>query len=576
MEHVILANTIVPSNNNSPTREGEVVNSVTDIPNIELPFIGMPVFVLDEWKLYRVKTLNKDLDRCVEYVEDSSGDVAGVFKWKGEKNSVEDLENETATAQAGDTWSVKDSGNYCFVPESVKLSLNDSSKEVPQGFASAFRKNDDGTISIEVSPNKFETATLAKKSADPDNYDYYLISQEGKQYVYYNNGIGTQLDGGPDAIVMTTVSSHWVSMGGNAVTQAEVENSINTAKTELSTSFTSSLNNKQNTLSDTQMKAVNSGITKTILDELKDGCLASADETNGLIKVKISGTDSYMYVKAAKLTAPSLDMGDTIRYATSATYNITLRTDSDAVIYYTTDGTEPSETSSHATGSVDIAVSNCLAQKSKQVTVKAYAIKNGLKTTQSTTYTIKRKLKVTISAGSSTDYSTTRPITLTTNSTGATIKRGNTESSITTAYTAPFNITSTTTIYAKATKVDWEDSDVTSVEYTVGKDVEIYYGFAKIQPTDVTTLPQKKQGSNITSFKSDNTYTDSHSDSTKRYMWFAILSTLTTTNNGATSGGFEFPFEMEGNTPKKYTIGKYAVYRSAQEIQQGSKTVNFK
>lgn len=60
MTIVTTAGSIRPSLANTPTREGSVVDTVTDIENIELAYEGMIVYVKDTQKLYKITSMRPD------------------------------------------------------------------------------------------------------------------------------------------------------------------------------------------------------------------------------------------------------------------------------------------------------------------------------------------------------------------------------------------------------------------------------------------------------------------------------------------------------------------------------------
>jgi putative transposon-encoded protein len=54
---IILSDGVKISKRNTPTREGEVIQSVKDMVSIPNPYVGMRVFVLNEGVSYEVKSL---------------------------------------------------------------------------------------------------------------------------------------------------------------------------------------------------------------------------------------------------------------------------------------------------------------------------------------------------------------------------------------------------------------------------------------------------------------------------------------------------------------------------------------
>lgn len=60
MTIVTTAGSIRPNLANTPTREGSVVNTISDIENIELAYEGMIVYVKDTQKLYKITSMRPD------------------------------------------------------------------------------------------------------------------------------------------------------------------------------------------------------------------------------------------------------------------------------------------------------------------------------------------------------------------------------------------------------------------------------------------------------------------------------------------------------------------------------------
>lgn len=598
MATINVADSILPKIANKPTREGERVTDISDISNIKLPFVGQIVYVENEGKHYKITQLTEDKRFPLTWKLLSDGDVAGVFKWKGEKNSVEDLDNETATAQAGDTWSVKDVGNYSFVPESRVFRTYGGSKytfidnvTLPQVVSSgqlATVKMTSSNVYAQLSGNDDGGYVLLEVSASNDN-----VTPTGRVLCYDGTALSFSEDG-ENVIKLYKTNAHWMSMGGNAVTKAEVENSINTAKTELSTSFNSSLNDKQNALSSKQMDAINSGITATILTELKDGCLASADETNGLIKVKISGTDSYMYVQAAKLEAPETPdfKGNTTIFATSEVVKIGAECETEgAVIRYSVGENEVTESSPVMTEAGVGIIQDALKDKYEngvQLKVNIRAFKYGIgSSTFSRTFTIYRKIEnptITIKSGT-TDYDSPRYIKITV-PVGTTVRyttNGNTPTTTSgTIYSGEFLLTKTSeetyTVKAIAYREGWSRSGEASKSVTINKKPEVRFGFST--KTGVTgntwsdnaeiesILTNVKKG--ITSMTGGNNYVAT--PATDSYVWFAVLksSNITISKDPANTSGFgSLALQKSGSSIKKYDIGDYYLYRADSLMASG-------
>jgi hypothetical protein len=75
---VITSGSVIPSIANAPLDIRTRVNTVNDIYNIELPFIGMIVYVIDEDKYYKIKTL-KSKDIGLQVIEDAAVDTFEEF-----------------------------------------------------------------------------------------------------------------------------------------------------------------------------------------------------------------------------------------------------------------------------------------------------------------------------------------------------------------------------------------------------------------------------------------------------------------------------------------------------------------
>jgi hypothetical protein len=166
-----------------------------------------------------------------------------------------------------------------------------------------------------------------------------------------------------------------------------------------------------------------------------------------------------------KVATPTLNpIGGTY----SSPQNVALScTTSGATIRYTTDGTEPTSTSTAYTTPIPV--------NSGTVTIKAKAFKSGMtdSDTATATYTITPPGTVIpptfgLSAGS---YSSPQNVVLSCITSGATIRYttdGSEPTSTSTAYSTPISVSSgTVTIKAKAFKTDMTDSETESATYTI-------------------------------------------------------------------------------------------------------------
>ncbi|MDM8525122.1 chitobiase/beta-hexosaminidase C-terminal domain-containing protein [Desulfococcaceae bacterium HSG8] len=134
-----------------------------------------------------------------------------------------------------------------------------------------------------------------------------------------------------------------------------------------------------------------------------------------------------------------------------------------AAIYYTTDGTEPDQNSSLYTAAITV---------SATTTIRAKAFKDewGESTTALGTYTITGTVESPSFSSLPGTYSSTQSITLTCETPGSVIrytKDGSEPSENSAAYTSPIAISETVTIRAKAFKIGWEASPVTTGSYVI-------------------------------------------------------------------------------------------------------------
>jgi alpha-tubulin suppressor-like RCC1 family protein len=146
----------------------------------------------------------------------------------------------------------------------------------------------------------------------------------------------------------------------------------------------------------------------------------------------------------------------------SANLNVTIAcATTGATIRYTTDGSEPTGASPQYSSPVPITVST---------TLKAKAFKAGLADSNvaAGTYTLKAAMP-SVSPGTGT-YTTPQTVTMTTGTSGATIRYttdGTDPVETSTAYTGPVGVGTTTTLKAAAFKTGWATSDVRTATYTM-------------------------------------------------------------------------------------------------------------
>jgi alpha-tubulin suppressor-like RCC1 family protein len=147
-------------------------------------------------------------------------------------------------------------------------------------------------------------------------------------------------------------------------------------------------------------------------------------------------------------------------YSTTKSVTISCAT-SGATIRYTTDGTDPTPSSTAYSGAVSVTTS---------LTLKARAFKSGLADSNvgSATYTLVVTAP-TLNPGTGT-YTTAPTVTMSTTTTGATIRYtidGSDPDAGSTAYTAPITVGTSTTVRAAGFLTGWTTSGVTAATYTM-------------------------------------------------------------------------------------------------------------
>ena len=173
----------------------------------------------------------------------------------------------------------------------------------------------------------------------------------------------------------------------------------------------------------------------------------------------------YGTVPAApgKAAAPTFDPADGT-YASAQTVTISSAT-ADAVIRYTTDGTEPNSGSAPYGGPITVAAT---------ATVKAYASKAGMTDSEVSTavYTINlalEKAAAPVFSPGGGNYTSPRSVTISSATEGAVIRYtadGSAPNASSAVYSVPITVSEATTIKAYAAKEGMADSDISTVGYT--------------------------------------------------------------------------------------------------------------
>ena len=161
-----------------------------------------------------------------------------------------------------------------------------------------------------------------------------------------------------------------------------------------------------------------------------------------------------------KVATPTMSVAEGT-YNAAQSVEINCGTD-DATIYYTTDGTDPTTSSSVYSSAISV---------TQTTTIKAFAVKDGLTKSDiaSATYTLKCVAPTFDPAAGSVGYGT--EIALSTTTEGATIyytTNGDIPTSSSSTYDSSNkpNVSGNQTFKAIATKTGWSDSDVSSATYT--------------------------------------------------------------------------------------------------------------
>ena len=147
-----------------------------------------------------------------------------------------------------------------------------------------------------------------------------------------------------------------------------------------------------------------------------------------------------------------------------------------AKIYYTTDGTEPTASSTEYTAAISVTAA---------VTLKAIAVKSGMNNSAvaSASYTIKGTVATPAFSVASGEIDRGTEVTITCATEGAKIyytTDGSEPTASSTEYTAAISVTAAVTLKAIAVKSGMNDSAVASASYTISS------GFVKVKGTTIT------------------------------------------------------------------------------------------
>ena len=196
--------------------------------------------------------------------------------------------------------------------------------------------------------------------------------------------------------------------------------------------------------------------------------------SNGTYYVRFKATDTTLasdnqeltiaaYTASGQVAAPTFDpVGGTFTSAQSVTISCAT---SGATIYYTTDGTAPTTSSTEYTSAISV---------STTTTIKAIAVKSGMTNSSvaSATYTITPAETVATPTFSPVggEYTEAQNVTISCTTSGATIyytTNGTTPTTSSSIYSSAIAISATTTIKAIAVKAGMTTSSVASATYTI-------------------------------------------------------------------------------------------------------------
>ncbi len=299
----------------------------------------------------------------------------------------------------------------------------------------------------------------------------------------------------------------------------------------------------------------------------------------------VSGVASVTLTIESQVATPSFSpVGGT--YTSAQSVKITSAT-SGATIYYTTNGTAPTKSSTQYTGPVTV---------SSSMTLEALASASGFfdSNVASASYTISSQVAATptFSPAAGT-YTSAQSVTLSDSTAGASIyytTNGTTPTTSSTKYTAAINVASTTTLKAIAAAAGFSQSAVASATYTINLPSNINYsggftatgldlnGIAKLNGTRLrlTDTTQNSAGSawygvpvNVQAFTSDFTF-QLTSPSADGFTF--VIQNAGTTALGPTGGGLGYGPDnvtnpsASANVPIAKSVAvKFDLYNNAGE-----------
>lgn len=290
------------------------------------------------------------------------------------------------------------------------------------------------------------------------------------------------------------------------------------------------------------------------------------DAANHLLKVK-DGNDTYVcgLELLAAPAAPTVSPSTAIISSTETTTDVTLSTTTaGTTIRYTLDGTDPRTSASAQTGTtVQLPVS--MSAQSTQIELRAAALRNGVWSSVTVhQVTTCRKVKRPVISASGNDYSTSRSVTITCATSGATIKYSldGTDPIDGEVYSGPIPIDETTEVQAVADKEGWATSaDAEQKTYTVGAK-KAYYGFSTASAlANEAAIKALIGGGSQDAAKLQGALTITPTGNAAGYIWLCCTGTLTP-NTIVPNQGDVIPFGFE----PAITVDGWNCYRSTNAI----------
>ncbi len=294
--------------------------------------------------------------------------------------------------------------------------------------------------------------------------------------------------------------------------------------------------------------------------------LVEVDATNHLLKVK-DGNDTYVcgLELLAAPAAPAVSPSTAILSSTETTTDVTLSTTTaGATIRYTLDGTDP-RTSGTAQTSTTVHLPVSMSAQSTQIELRAAALRNGVWSSVTVhQVTTCRKVKRPVISASGNDYSTSRTVTITCDTSGATIKYSldGTDPIDGEVYSGPIPIDETTEVQAVADKEGWATSaDAEQKTYTVGAK-KAYYGFSTASAlANEAAIKALIGGGSQDAAKLQGALTITPTGNAAGYIWLCCTGTLTP-NTIVPNQGDVIPFGFEA----AITVAGWHCYRSTNAI----------